>query len=230
MSPGIAARGTTTTPAALATVAASSAPSAGTTVPWVPSASMSCWSTPSSSGELPRICRARTSPATRTKAGRSRRTSEPMRSATLSALWTHLFSVLCWYRWCAQPPPWNLWIWKLSPSTSSSISGRPASEATEMSAPTRSVTTTMCGTRPGSCRRIGMSSGVGADDERAAPQRADLPALVGLEQPAADRLDHHLRRALVGELLGDGTDPQLDLRVGVLGGVRDVGAHRGVGP
>jgi hypothetical protein len=71
---------------------------------------------------------------------------------------------------------------------------------------------------------------VGRDDERPAPQRGDLPALVGLEQPAADRLDHVLRSPLLGELLGEGTDPQFHLGVGVLGGVRDVGAHGGVGP
>src|SRR3954468_21949532 len=54
MSPGIAARGTTTTPALVAAAAASSARSAGTEcASWLPRASRSPWSPPSSSGVAP---------------------------------------------------------------------------------------------------------------------------------------------------------------------------------
>src|SRR4051812_45348816 len=122
-----------------------------------------------------------------------------------------------------------------------------------MSAPTRSMSTTMCGTRPGSWRRIGSRSGcgdhsatsrngastsgssrttepVGGGDDAAAPQSPGLTALVALQQPAADLLDDRLRSTLLGEPFADRADAQLQLGVGVLGGVRDVGAHGGVGP
>jgi hypothetical protein len=68
------------------------------------------------------------------------------------------------------------------------------------------------------------------DDQGAALERAGLAARVALQQPAADRLHHRIRGALLREALGDAADAQLQLRVGVLGRVRDVGAHRGVGP
>ncbi len=71
---------------------------------------------------------------------------------------------------------------------------------------------------------------VGGDDERPAPQRAGGATLVALQQPAADGLDDDLGGALLGQPLGDRADAEVQFGVGVLGGVRDVGAHGGVGP
>jgi hypothetical protein len=71
---------------------------------------------------------------------------------------------------------------------------------------------------------------VSGHDQGAPAQGAGLAALVALEEPGADRLHDRLRGALLGELLGDPPDPEVQLRVGVLGAVRDVRADRGVGP
>jgi hypothetical protein len=68
---------------------------------------------------------------------------------------------------------------------------------------------------------------VGGDHHGAPLEGAGLAALVALQHSAADGLDDRLGGTLLGEPVGDPADAQVEFGVGVLGGVRDVGADGG---
>jgi hypothetical protein len=71
---------------------------------------------------------------------------------------------------------------------------------------------------------------VGGDDQCSPPERAGRTTLVAFQQPIPHRLHDRFRGARLGQPFGDAAHPQLQLGIGVLVGVGDIGADRGVRP
>ena len=109
----------------------------------------------------PRYWSARTSPLTRISSGRSRTAIRVTSRATASALCSQESSARCWYRRWDQPPGALLRISSSCPSAVRTTSAR--SRATPIrSAPVRSTSTIMWGSRVCRHRSSGTSRGNGA--------------------------------------------------------------------